>query len=217
MIYSSCRMGLYDPVKSIVTGDQPIESMGFVPKFLSGGISGAIGSYIANPCDLIKIRQQGVRYGDPMPYKNFLDGITTVFRQEGIRGLYKGVSATVLRAAILTASQLSSYDHTKTTLLLHGWGDNAKTHIFSSLVAGLCTAIASSPVDVVKSKYMNDAASLNPKYKSALDCAVKTLRKEGFFAFYKGFTPNYIRLGGHCLLTLPLYEQVRKFMGLTTL
>lgn len=51
-------MGLYDVVKGTISSDP--HDVGLMVKILSGAISGAIGSSIANPFDLIKIRQQGM-------------------------------------------------------------------------------------------------------------------------------------------------------------
>eukprot|EP00761_Pharyngomonas_kirbyi_P014260 gb/GECH01014290.1/.p1 GENE.gb/GECH01014290.1/~~gb/GECH01014290.1/.p1 ORF type:complete len:320 (+),score=65.46 gb/GECH01014290.1/:1-960(+) len=220
MSYSSSRMALYDFTKGYISsGSGSGSNVGLPTKIAAGGFAGAIGSFIANPSDLIKIRQQGVLPGQPPRYKHFGDAAVTIFRTEGIGGLYKGVGATVARAAVLTSAQLSSYDHTKHLLLKTQYFDDSyRTHATSSLVAGLCTTIASSPVDVIKTRYMNDkSAGGEGLYKSALDCFIKTVKNDGFRALYRGFTPNYIRVGTHCLLTLPLYEQMRKLFGLTSM
>ena len=43
-------------------------------------------------------------------------------RSEGVvHGLWRGVGPTMSRAALLSAGQLSSYDHSKTLLLRGGW------------------------------------------------------------------------------------------------
>lgn len=54
-IYSTLRLGLYEPIKRI-TGVK--KDSNFIYKFFAGGASGFIGSGIANPCDLLKIRMQ---------------------------------------------------------------------------------------------------------------------------------------------------------------
>ena len=77
-------------------------------------------------------------------------------KREGLIGLYKGTSPTVQRAVIVTATQVTSYDHTKHTILNHGWMEEGpKLHILSSMIAGFMVAVASSPVDVVKTRVMN--------------------------------------------------------------
>lgn len=54
--YSSLRLGLYEPIKRLIgaTGPKPATWK----KFAAGGLSGAIGSAIANPADLLKTRMQ---------------------------------------------------------------------------------------------------------------------------------------------------------------
>jgi len=203
-----------DPAKYFVSRGKDASQIGFAEKFLSGAISGGIGSFVASPADLLKIRVQAVLPGQPLPYRNFVHGFSVICKKEGIPGLYKGASATVVRAVILTGSQLASYDTFKTTLIRDfEWEDAAPTHIVSSVVAGLITTTASSPVDVIKSRFMNDQGA----YKNVLDCFVKTVKHDGVFALWKGWTPNYIRIGTHCLITLPLVEQTRRFLGLTTI
>ena len=132
LLYSSLRMGLYDPCKAFWSKhNNNHEDTSFFTKFLAGATSGAIGAYIANPCDLIKIRQQGVLpNGSTHSVKTFAQHVGEIVRTEGgVVGLYKGVSATVSRGIVITASQLSSYDQAKQWLLhsVH-LGDNYKTH-----------------------------------------------------------------------------------------
>lgn len=51
----------------------------------------------------------------------YLSNCTTFFyvlmlRNEGIAGLYRGTTATIARASLVTAGQMASYDHTKHVL-----------------------------------------------------------------------------------------------------
>lgn len=66
----------------------------------------------------------------------------------------------------------------------------------SSFACGLAGALASNPVDVVRTRMMNQRVlSGNFLYKGTLDGLMQTWRNEGFFALYKGFWPNWLRLG----------------------
>ncbi|KAK6734893.1 hypothetical protein RB195_018218 [Necator americanus] len=49
-----------------------------------------------------------------------------------------------------------------------------------------------------------------PEYTGLTDIVVKLLRKEGVFAFWKGFTPYYMRLGPHTVLTFIFLEQFNR-------
>jgi len=218
--YSSVRMGLYDPLKSFISSVTQSNShgdVGLLTKILSGAISGSLGSIVSNGCDLVKIRQQGfVATATKTVPDNWVTIVTNIVKHEGgIWGLFRGSTPNVLRASILTATQLSTYDHTKHLLLKTPYfQDNIYTHVTASLVAGLLSTITTNPSDVLKTKLM--ASKGKDQYSGLIDCAIKTYQTHGVKAFASGFVPNYIRIGTHCLLTLPLYEEIRKLMGLST-
>ena len=56
-IYSSLRLGLYEPIKTLMGATDP-HNTPFYLKLVSAGMSGFIGAALANPCDLIKVRMQ---------------------------------------------------------------------------------------------------------------------------------------------------------------
>ena len=66
----------------------------------------------------------------------------------------------------------------------------------SSFTCGLAGALASNPVDVVRTRMMNQrVVTVGPLYRGTLDGLMITARNEGFSALYKGFWPNWLRLG----------------------
>lgn len=60
-------------------------------------------------------------------------------------------------------------------------------HFTAAFAAGFCTTLVASPVDVVKTRYMN---SVPGQYSGALNCAMTMLLKEGPAAFYKGYAAH---------------------------
>ena len=63
------------------------------------------------------------------------------------------------RAAILNAAQIPSYDHTKYMLLKSGvMHEGIACHLVSSMTAGLVTAIVMSPIDLIKTRFVNSMA-----------------------------------------------------------
>jgi hypothetical protein len=214
--YSSMRMGLYDLCKGFIAPNaKSKDDFTLVQKILAGMCSGAIGSSIANPTDLVKIRFQSFTPVSPNPYRNTFHAFWRIFQDEqGLRGLYKGIGPTTFRAAVLTGAQLSSYDHTKRGLLkTRYFKDDVVTHLSASFVSGLVTTTACNPFDIIKTRVMTD----RKLYKGPIDCAIKTLKHEGPQAFFKGWLPNYLRLGPHFIMSIPLFEFFRKLFGADTL
>jgi solute carrier family 25 protein 14/30 len=59
-----------------------------------------------------------------------------------------------------------------------------------------------------------NASGQGALYRSAFDCAVKTVQREGPLALYKGFLMCWLRLGPHTMLSLMIFEKLRSFAGL---
>ncbi|GJP63366.1 hypothetical protein CLOP_g20441, partial [Closterium sp. NIES-67] len=127
---------------------------------------------------------------------------------EGVAALWTGVGPNIARNAIINAAELASYDQIKQSLLkVPGFGDNVVTHLIAGLGAGFFAVCIGSPVDVVKSRVMGDSTG---QYKGTVDCFVKTFRNDGLLAFYKGFIPNFGRLGSWNVIMFLTLEQVKK-------
>ena len=80
-----------------------------------------------------------------------------IYRLEGVRGLWKGVVPTAQRAALVAGVQLPVYDLTKQRLCASQHPqlkESVVCHLISSLVAGMSAAVASNPVDVVRTRIM---------------------------------------------------------------
>ncbi len=47
-----------------------------------------------------------------------------------------------------------------------------------------------------------------------IDCATKMFKAEGAMAFYKGFTPQWMRFGPFTIVQLMVWEKLRDFYGM---
>ena len=76
-----------------------------------------------------------------------ISNFKSMYHDEGVTGLWRGVVPTAQRAAVVAGVQLPVYDRTKLFLLQNGiLEDSAANHLVSSFFAGLCACLASSPV-----------------------------------------------------------------------
>jgi hypothetical protein len=85
------------------------------------------------------------------------------------------------------------------------------------MLAGLFVATTTNPIDLVKSRYMNQTFNHVGKgnlYTSTFDCFQKTYMAEGFMGFYKGWLPNWMRIGPHTVVTFVILEQLRMLAGI---
>ncbi|XP_057783866.1 mitochondrial uncoupling protein 5-like [Salvia miltiorrhiza] len=214
-LYSTTRMGLYEILKNKWT-DPNTNTLPLPTKIAAGLISGAVGAAVGNPADVAMVRMQAdgrLPLSQRRNYKSVVDAISQMAKKEGIASLWRGSSLTVNRAMVVTASQLASYDHFKEMILEKNLiKDGLGTHVTASFAAGFVAAVASNPVDVIKTRVMNmkvEAGKAAP-YRGAVDCAVKTIKAEGPMALYKGFIPTISRQGPFTVVLFVTLEQVRK-------
>ncbi|XP_034723318.1 mitochondrial uncoupling protein 2-like [Etheostoma cragini] len=210
MGFASVRIGLYDTMKQFYTRGS--ENAGIGTRLLAGCSTGAMAVAFAQPTDVVKIRLQAqVRQPESNSVKRYsstYDAYKTIARQEGIRGLWKGCLPNITRNAIVNCSELVTYDIIKELILKYDlMTDNMPCHFTAGFAAGFCTTVVASPVDVVKTRYMNSAPGT---YSNAINCALTMLTKEGPTAFYKGFVPSFLRLGSWNIVMFMSFEQIKR-------
>ncbi|CAN9514526.1 unnamed protein product [Ophioblennius macclurei] len=211
MCFASVRIGLYDTMKDIYAGGS--EYAGIVPRLLAGCTTGAMAVAFAQPTDVVKVRfqaQSRLPQSSAKRYSGTLEAYRTIARDEGVRGLWKGCLPNVARNAIVNCSELVTYDIIKELILkYHLMTDNMPCHFTAGFAAGFCTTVVASPVDVVKTRYMN---SLPGQYSSAVHCALTMQCNEGATAFYKGFMPSFLRLGSWNIVMFVSFEQIKRLV-----
>lgn len=171
--------------------------------------SGFLGGLVGNPADVLNVRMQHDAALPPEKrrnYKNAIEGLFRVQREEGVAALFRGVWPNAMRAALMTASQLASYDEIKQVLIKRaGMKDDLTTHFSASILAGFIATTVCSPVDVIKTRIMSAQG------QEALGAMLaRVTREEGVAWMFKGWVPSFIRLGPHTVATFLFLEQHKK-------
>jgi hypothetical protein len=211
--YTTTRFGAYDFFKDQLMRDQPSQVLPLYKKVLASMAAGSVGALVGTPADVVMVRMQAdgklpieTRRG----YKNVLDGLLRITREEGFFSMFRGCTPNIVRGLLMTAGQIASYDQAKQMMLQSGYfRDNVSTHFVASFFAALVAATVTSPVDVVKTRIM----SASGLYSGTWDCFVKTFKNEGVGAFYKGYMPYSLRLGPQTILTFIFAEQLNKIFA----
>ncbi|XP_056350997.1 dicarboxylate carrier SLC25A8-like isoform X3 [Oenanthe melanoleuca] len=212
MSFASIRIGLYDSVKQLYT-PKGAENIGMSTRLLAGCTTGAVAVACAQPTDVVKVRFQARALSDSARrYSSTVDAYRTIAREEGIRGLWRGTMPNIARNAIINCGELVTYDLLKDVLLrTQLMTDNVPCHFVAAFGAGFCATVVASPVDVVKTRYMNASPG---QYRSALSCLLALLTQDGPAGLYKGFVPSFLRLGSWNVVMFVSYEQLQRAMAL---
>lgn len=120
--------------------------------------------------------------------------IQSIIRQDGILGLYRGVSPVALKQGLNALIRFTSY----TTILeaigpyLQSVGLSAWAPAVAGATAGIITVYGTMPADVVKTKLQSqDTGGVN---RGLRICLGDIVRESGVSGFWKGTTPRLARL-----------------------
>jgi len=143
-------------------------------------------------------------------YRGLMHGMRTIIAQEGFRGCYKGLSATLAKQGSNQMIRFGVMDSLKAWHVeRNGSGPGIMyTAIYGGL-AGAASVIGNTPVDVVKTRMQGLDSG---KYKSSIDCFMQILKKEGPMALYKGTLPRMSRVVLDVALVFVIYEEVLKVL-----
>nr|KAK5447198.1 Mitochondrial oxaloacetate carrier protein [Exophiala xenobiotica] len=216
ILLNGCRLGFYEPLRAactkLVFKDSAVQSLGV--NIFSGAASGILGAMAGSPFFLVKTRLQSyspfLPVGTQHKYRNAVDGVKQIYKAEGVRGLYRGMGAAMVRTGAGSSVQLPTYFFAKRRLMRHaGMEDGPALHLLSSTASGFVVCCFMHPPDTVMSRLYNQHGNL---YKGIFDCLYKTIKTEGLLSVYKGFSAHLARILPHTILTLSLAEQTNKLV-----
>lgn len=215
MCFASVRLGCYDGVKTFyqrLIQERP-DGLQLFTRILAGLTTGGLAVCLAQPTDLVKVRFQAQMRNNPLikpKYTSTFQAYRMIGREEGMRGLWRGAMPNIGRNAIINVAEIVCYDVVKDCLLIYAhMKDDIRCHFSAAAIAGFCATVAASPIDVVKTRYMNAKPG---QYTGAIDCAIRMATNEGAAAFYKGFVPSFARIVTWNIGLWITYEQFKRIV-----
>ncbi|KAJ1577483.1 hypothetical protein NDA11_002221 [Ustilago hordei] len=234
LLLNGSRLGFYEPFRKAINraGGKRADEQWAAGAFAAGASSGCVGAILGNPLFLIKARMQAYSphylIGRASHnYTSTLDGISKIFKSEGLRGLIRGMDAAVLRTAMGSTVQLPAYNWFKGYLTNMDVDANAYnplkflankptsffTYLASSIFSGLCVCAVMQPADTALTRMYNQPVRIDQRgrsvgtlYRNPFHCLYLTAKAEGLLGWYKGTTAHLFRIAPHTVLTLMMNE-----------
>jgi len=215
--YTTARMGLFENINTAMKEMKGGKNLSFAEKGLAGATAGGLAAIVGNPADLSLIRMQADGTLPPEQRRNYKgvgDAFAKIIKEDGLGGLFRGCTPTVVRAMALNTGMFATNEQAKEVLENAGVKGTSNT-VGAAMIAGFFASAASLPFDFVKTRMQK--MQLNPDgtmpYKGSLDCALKTLKNEGPLKFYAGFPTYYVRIGPHVVFTLLFAANLPKWQA----
>ncbi|GAM20183.1 hypothetical protein SAMD00019534_033580, partial [Acytostelium subglobosum LB1] len=202
------KLAVNDLLRNKLQGDAP--QIALWQEVLAGGGAGFCQVVATNPMEIVKIRMQ---VSGEAGKKATLGEVVS---ELGLRGLYKGTAATLLRDVPFSMVYFSIYGRLKSHYTDQQTGQITVPKIlWSGILAGSCAASISTPMDVIKTRVQAKPKPGDPIYNGIMDCIKQTLKAEGPQAFTKGLVPRIMIISPLFGITLVVYEVQKKIWAYT--
>ncbi|XP_026506140.1 solute carrier family 25 member 45 isoform X3 [Terrapene carolina triunguis] len=188
--------------------------------FTAGSFSGLMQAVVLAPIDLIKVRLQNQLhpYGLRSPagasgaqYRGPVHCAASIFRKEGVMGLFRGTWALVLRDTPTMAIYFLTYTSLCQAMTVQGREPGPLTVLVAGGCAGTASWTLATPMDVIKARLQMDGVK-GVSYRGVLDCIRISVRHEGPQVFLKGLALNCIRAFPVNAVTFLSYENILKLI-----
>jgi len=193
---------------------------------VAGFMAGIAGNTLTNPIWMVRTRMQlhvDATAGQKA-YNGYIDACSTIFREEGLGGFYKGIFASYW-GCIEGSVQFILYEQFKTRLLrrenerrekmgLRPTKDLSKTTYFmSAAIAKMLASIATYPHEVARTRLREQARGGIFKYHGMWQTLGLIAKEEGNAALYSGLGVHLMKVVPNSAFMFLTYEVVRKWLG----
>lgn len=186
----------------------------------AGAGSGAITKTAIAPLERIKIlfQIQGMHPELKLKYHGIVQTGVTVVKEEGLRALYKGNGANVLRIVPTYALKFAFNDTFKNMVRKPGQKQplSFMQMMGAGTAAGLTQITITYPLEVVRTRLcLSEGMRQGAQYNGIIDCARTTLRTEGVRSFYKGILPTWLSGAPYVGLQMTFYDLNQRLVAPT--
>ncbi|XP_022822924.1 mitochondrial 2-oxoglutarate/malate carrier protein-like [Spodoptera litura] len=175
----------------------------FPEKLAIGSYAGVMGAFVGCPSEIVLVRMMADGPVDPFRrYKGPVDAFVKIWKTEGFNTFWRGALLTMSRSVVVSVAQIGTYAKARNYLVEKNRAHGFLLHLYTSMFASLVTAILTLPLDTFKTRYQ---VASNESHR---DVYHKFRQETGVMGLYRGFTPYYMRLTVHTLITFYLLEML---------
>ena len=139
-----------------------------------------------------------------------------ILQQEGVRGLYRGLSPGILRHLVYSSSRICLYENFRHRLKTQDGDLPLHLRAAAGGMAGLIGQALASPADLVKSRMQADgrnvAMGIAPRYTGNMHAIRTIVAENGYRGLYKGLPINLVRASLVNIGELSAYDSAKKYL-----
>ncbi|WVQ95278.1 hypothetical protein IAU59_002373 [Kwoniella sp. CBS 9459] len=212
----------YNMIKKQMQGGDPNYRTSSGQHLLAAAEASAVTAMLTNPIWVVKTRVFGTAKHDAAAYRGLWDGLSSIYKAEGIRGLYKG-SLLALVGVSNGSIQFATYEEIKrrrADLKKKAFAREGREwrvedeklsnteYILASGSSKLVAIALTYPYQVIRARIQNSTPSATIPRLTIPSVISSVYKHEGFLAFYKGLGTNALRILPGTCTTFVVYENL---------
>ncbi|XP_065759928.1 mitochondrial adenyl nucleotide antiporter SLC25A24-like [Muntiacus reevesi] len=205
---TALKVGTYEQYKKWLSSDGA--KIGIIERFISGSLAGATAQTCIYPMEVIKTR---LAVGKTGQYSGIIDCGKQLLKQEGARAFFKGYIPNLLGIIPYAGIDLCVYEHLKNRWLeQHARGSPDPGIVIllgCSTVSHACGQMAGFPLNLIRTRMQAQALEEKHRTTSMIQLIQDIYNKEGKRGFFRGVTPNIIKVLPSVCISCVTFEKVK--------
>nr|XP_023021408.1 solute carrier family 25 member 40-like isoform X1 [Leptinotarsa decemlineata] len=211
VVYEQLRLKL----KGVHNGDNAIRKQPFWIPLISGATARTLSVSIVSPLELIRTKMQSRK----LSYLEIGEALKILVRQDGVRGLWKGIFPTLYRDVPFSAIYWMSYETIKVLL----GGPDPQPSFWRSFISGGISgglaATITTPFDVVKTHQQIEFGETTlygdkpQKSRTTAEVIRQIYREQGIRGLFTGVVPRLIKVAPACAIMISSFEYGKIFFN----
>ncbi|KAI0047153.1 mitochondrial carrier [Auriscalpium vulgare] len=163
--------------------------------FLAGTVAGLTALIVGFPFDTVKVRFQNA--STSVRYKSTFHALSTILREERVRGLYKGISTPLVTAPLMNGLVFSTYRFFMKLQTRHdGRPPTVAQVALGGAACGVAASLLTTPIELIKIQ-QQQALLRSPTVPPAQTVAWNIFKQRGVRGLYRGIAATALRDTGY--------------------
>lgn len=217
VFYATSRLGLFEVFRDELAKVRPTD---FYSRLFCGVTSGGLAAMISCPAEVTLVRLSNdstLPIDKRRNYTGVTNAFTRIMKEEGFKAFFSGSGPFVNRAMLVGAVQVGTYDQFRDLYKTQYNITHEVTNVFAaSMTSGIIYSLITMPFESAKNRMAfqkPDPVTKILPYRGVIQTIGSIARSEGVLSLWAGFSPYYLRCGGHTVLMFLSVEWLRRHMN----
>ncbi|ETV66723.1 hypothetical protein H257_16824 [Aphanomyces astaci] len=181
-------------------------------KLLAGSIAGVVSVALTYPLDFIRARITVQGNLTTQHYNGILHAFQVTIQQEGVKGLYRGMSPTIVGIAPYVGLNFMVFESLRQNAPKDEFGRQDMLYLLGcGAIAGACGQSAAYPFDLMRRRFQLNTLS-EKQYTGTWDAVRSIYQSEGVVGFYKGLVPNSVKVIPSIAVMFVTNEALKRYL-----